>query len=162
MRQPISEEVNRIYFLLEGIEAAFMRAFVCALLMHVKPVSLVFIHDGLLVSSEPSRVHLDSSLSLGFDPPPGFRVQTANLHHDQSCYQGSSHSHVEVRAQVTSGPAFWSPLWNVCDKVNKGKRSCKVSRSGKSHGTATQSVSLRIQFIQLAPYPLAVLMAYHS
>ena len=51
-----------------------MRAFVCALLVHVKPVSLVFIHDGLLVSPEPSRVHLDSclheaSLSLGFDPP---------------------------------------------------------------------------------------------
>ena len=102
-------EGNHTYFLLEGIEAAFMRAFVGALLVHVKPMSLVFIHDGLLVSPEPSRAHLDSclheaSLSLGIDPPPGFRVQTANLHHDQSRYQGPSHSHVEVLAQVTSVP----------------------------------------------------------
>ena len=55
--------------------------------MHVKPMSLVFIHDGLLVSPEPSRAHLDSclheaSLSLGRDlgfRPPIFIMTKADI-----------------------------------------------------------------------------------
>ena len=64
-------EGNHAYFLLEGIEAIFMRAFVRALLLGAKPASVVFIHDGLLISPEPSSADIDAclheaSLALGF------------------------------------------------------------------------------------------------
>ena len=48
-------EGNHTYFLLEGIKAAFMRAFVRALLLRVA----------------------EASLALGFVPPPVFCVRTA-------------------------------------------------------------------------------------
>ena len=48
-----------------------MRAFVRALLLRAKPASVVFIHDGLLISPEPSSADIDAclheaSLALGF------------------------------------------------------------------------------------------------
>ena len=54
-----------------------MRTLVRELLRRVKPGSLVFIHDGLLISPEPSTVDLEAclieaSLGLYLVPPPHF------------------------------------------------------------------------------------------
>ena len=105
-------EGNHAYYLLEGIEAAFMRAFVRALLLRAKPASVVFIHDGLLISPEPSSADIDAclreaSLALGFVPPPVFRVRAARLIHDCSLRQRGTSNHVAVQdhvAQLPHGP----------------------------------------------------------
>ena len=97
-------EGNQTFFLLEGIEAAFMRAFVRALLSRARPVSVVFIHDGLLVSPEPSLADLDACLheaSLALR----FRVRAANLVHDCSRRQRLISNHVDVRGQVAQSPS---------------------------------------------------------
>ena len=96
---------NRIYFLLEGIEAAFMRTLVRELLRRVKPGSLVFIHDGLLISPEPSTVDLEAclaSLGLHLVPPPHFQVKIAKLQHDPHPPPGPLPRRAEVQALVTT------------------------------------------------------------
>ena len=98
---------NRIYFLLEGIEAAFMRTLVRELLRRVKPVSLVFIHDGLLISPEPSAVDLaaclsEASLGLHLVPPPHFQVKIEKLQHDPHPPPGPLPRRAEVQALVTT------------------------------------------------------------
>ena len=82
---------NRIYFLLEGIEAAFMRTLVRELLRRVKPRSLVFIHDGLL-----------SLRPLTFVPPPHFQVKIEKLQHDPHPPPGPLPRRAEVQALVTT------------------------------------------------------------
>ena len=98
---------NRIYFLLEGIEAAFMRTLVRELLRRVKPRSLVFIHDGLLISPEPSTVDLEAclieaSLGLHLVPPPHFQVKIEKLQHDPHPPPGPLPRRAEVQALVAT------------------------------------------------------------
>ena len=98
---------NRIYFLLEGIEAAFMRTLVRELLRRIKPRSLVFIHDGLLISPEPSTVDLEAclieaSLGLHLVPPPHFQVKIEKLRHDKHPSPGPLPGRAEVQALVTT------------------------------------------------------------
>ena len=98
---------NRIYFLLEGIEAAFMRTLVRELLRRVKPRSLVFIHDGLLISPEPSTVDLEAclieaSLGLHLVPLPHFQVKIEKLRHDKHPSPGPLPRRAEIQALVTT------------------------------------------------------------
>ena len=96
-----------MYFLLEGIEAAFMRTLVRELLRRIKPRSLVFIHDGLLISPEPSTVDLEAclieaSLGLHLVPPPHFQVKIEKLRHYKHPSPGPLPGRAEVHALVTT------------------------------------------------------------
>ena len=92
-----------------------MRAFVRVLLLRAKPASVVFIHDGLLVSPEPSSADIDAclhkaSLALDFVPPPVFRVRATNLVHDCSLRQRGTSNHLVVQKtkllSCQMGPKF--------------------------------------------------------
>ena len=96
---------NRIYFLLEGIEAAFMHTLVRELLRRVKPGSLVSIH--VLISPEPSTVDLgacliEASLGLHLVPPPHFQVKIEKLQHDPRPPPGPLPRRAEVQALVAT------------------------------------------------------------
>ena len=84
-----------------------MRTLVRELLRRVKPRSLVFIHDGLLISPEPSTVDLEAclieaSLGLHLVPPPHFMIRT---HH-----QDPSLGELKCRPWLPLNPAPLRPV----------------------------------------------------
>ena len=46
---------NIVYFALEFVEGAFMRTFIASMLRSVKVTSMVWVHDGILMSPEPAH-----------------------------------------------------------------------------------------------------------
>ena len=74
---PSSSHRNRCYFILEHLEASWMKQFVSHLLRDFSPVSLIWIHDGLWISTAPSQTQVDTAnrlatSSLHLSPSPFF------------------------------------------------------------------------------------------
>ena len=108
------------------IEAAFMRTLVRELLRRIKPRSLVFIHDGLLISPEPSTVDLEAclieaSLGLHLAPPPHFQVKIEKLRHDKHPSPGPLPGRAEVHALVTTD-----------SRPNKARKLAPVAPTGET------------------------------
>ena len=52
--EPRVNEANEVYFALEFVEGLFMRTFIACILQSTQVISIVWIHDGILVRPSPS------------------------------------------------------------------------------------------------------------